>query len=128
MPQEDLAQFGVIHDDLTGAGPPRRAVCELLAFEAARAYELYGHAQALAPLVAPVGRPVLATIVGIYRALLDQIAERNYDVFSSRVSVPKRRKLAIVLRGLAGRLTGEHSMAFAQITAPTGTGSVVTRR
>jgi 15-cis-phytoene synthase len=118
LPQEDLARFGVSHDDLTGTGPPRLAVRELLAFEAARAYELYDHAGALGPFVAPVGRPVLATIVGIYRALLDQIVERDYDVFSSRVSVPKWRKLAIAMRGFAGRLTGQDSGAFAATTAP----------
>ena len=57
----------------------------------------------LAPLVDPVGRPVLLTIVGIYRALLDQIAKRDYDVFSTRVSLSPWRKVAIALAGLPGR-------------------------
>ena len=36
----------------------------------------------------PVGRPVLATIVGIYRALLDEIARRDYDVLAGASRAP----------------------------------------
>ena len=58
------------------------------------------------PLVDPVGRPVLLTIVGIYRALLDEIARRDYDVLTARVAVPGWRKAAIALRALPGRFRG----------------------
>jgi 15-cis-phytoene synthase len=77
-----------------------------LAFEGERAYRFYDQAQPLAPLVAPVGRPVLLTIVGIYRALLDEIRRRDYNVLSTRVSVPTRRKLTIAAKALAGRFPG----------------------
>jgi 15-cis-phytoene synthase len=102
LPADDLARFGVGHDDLTAAhaGEPLR---RLLEFEARRAYDYYAQARPLAGLVDPVGRPVLVALVGVYQALLDEIARRRYDVLAGRVSVPRWRKLAIVAGALAGR-------------------------
>jgi 15-cis-phytoene synthase len=104
LPEDDMARFGVEPALLVADGPPGRQVRALLAFEKARADEYYAAANELAPLVDPVGRPVLLTIVGIYRALLDQIVKRDYDVFSERVSLSAWRKMAIALAGLTGRL------------------------
>jgi 15-cis-phytoene synthase len=104
LPQDDMARFSVKPDDLSAGGPPSQHVRDLLAFEKDRALEYYDSVRELAPLVDPVGRPVLLTIVGIYRALLDQIVKRDYDVFSTRVSLSPLRKTAIMLAGLAGRL------------------------
>jgi phytoene synthase len=105
IPREDLERFGVRPDELTGdrAGEPLR---RLLAFEARRAYDYYDRARPLAALVSPEGRPVLLTIVGIYRALLDEIARRGYEVLAGRVSVPGWRKAAIAARAYAGRVWG----------------------
>ncbi len=104
LPDEDLDTFGVTPEDLIA-----QSTCEplkrLLAFEARRAYEEYGCAQPLAKLVDPVGRPVLLTIAGIYRSLLDRIERRNFEVLSERVSVPKWRKAAIVARSFGARFT-----------------------
>lgn len=104
LPREDLARFGVGPDELAAAGPPGDRVRELLAFEARRAYEFYEDARRLVPLVDPVGRPVLRTIVGIYRALLDEISRRDYNVLDGRISLPPWRKAAIALRAVAGRM------------------------
>ena len=103
LPAEDLAQFGVAPEELASGGPPSNRVRALLAFQAQRAFQYYEQARQLESLVAPVGRPVLLTIVGIYRALLDEIVNRNYNVMDGRVSVPSWRKTAIALRALAGR-------------------------
>jgi phytoene synthase len=110
LPQEDLGRFGVVAEDFQARRPSDR-VRALLAYEGRRAYAYYDQAQPLAELVAPVGRPVLATIVGIYRTLLDEIARRDYDVLSERVAVPSWRKVAITLRALPGRfqLRGTHA-------------------
>jgi phytoene synthase len=107
LPRDDLARFGVVPEELAGAGRPGESVRALLAFEAQRAYEYYDDARGLIPLVDPVGRPVLRTIVGIYRALLDEIARRDYNVLRGRVSLPAWRKLAIALRALTGRMEGD---------------------
>ena len=66
-------RFGVDPGELSREGIPDDRVRALLAFEAERAYEYYAQASPLAPLVNRVGRPVLQTIVGIYRSLLDEI-------------------------------------------------------
>jgi phytoene synthase len=102
LPRDDMERFGVAPDDLTAphAGRPLRA---LLEFEARRAYDSYEHARALAELIDPVGRPVLHALVGVYHALLDEIARRGYDVLPGRVSVPSWRKAAILARAFAGR-------------------------
>ncbi|MFO0958705.1 MAG: phytoene/squalene synthase family protein [Isosphaeraceae bacterium] len=99
LPREDLDRFGVADDDLT-AERPSPAVRALLEFEGKRAYDYYGKAAPLIRLVAPVGRPVLRAIVGIYRALLDEIARRDYDVMAGRIALPGWRKTAITLRAL----------------------------
>jgi phytoene synthase len=106
LPRDDLLRFGVEPRELAAAGPPSDRVRSLLAFEGQRAYEYYEAARPLATLVDPVGRPVLRTIVGIYRALLDEIARRDYHVLDGRISLPAWRKITIALRALAGRMDG----------------------
>ena len=105
LPEEDLAQFGVAPEELAYNGPPSNRLRALLAFEAQRAFQYYEQARQLELLVSPVGRPVLLTIVGIYRALLVEIVNRNYNVMEGRVSVPSWRKTAIALRALPARIT-----------------------
>lgn len=99
LPTEDLDRFGVSPQDLA-ADRPSPAVRALLEFEGKRAYDHYAQSAPLVRLVDPVGRPVLRAIVGIYRALLDEIVRRDYDVMAGRVSLPGWRKTAITLRAL----------------------------
>ncbi|HWE37820.1 MAG TPA: phytoene/squalene synthase family protein [Isosphaeraceae bacterium] len=105
LPQEDLDRFGVAPADLD-ADRPSPALRALLEFEGNRALDCYREAAPLVGLVAPVGRPVLLALVGIYRALLDAIIRRDYDVLGRRVAVPGWKKGAIVLGALARGKTG----------------------
>ncbi|WP_165070436.1 phytoene/squalene synthase family protein [Paludisphaera rhizosphaerae] len=102
FPRDDMERHGVTDADLHAdhAGPALR---NLAADYAARAYACYDEAAGLVPLVEPIGRPVLLTIAGIYRAVLDEIVRRDYDVLAGRASIPKRRKIAIALRSLSSR-------------------------
>jgi 15-cis-phytoene synthase len=104
LPEEDLVRFGVEPDELTQGGRPSDRVRALLAFEGERAYEYYAQAHPLTPLVNRVGRPVLQTIVGIYRALLDEIVRRDYHVLDGRISLPPWHKLAVAMRAVASRV------------------------
>ncbi len=102
LPQEELRRFGVGIDDLSAtalSAPLRR----LLAFQADRAYDHYDRARDLAALVDPAGQSMFRAITGIYRALLDEIVRRDYDVLRGRTRVPAWRKGWIVLRSYAGR-------------------------
>jgi phytoene synthase len=101
LPRQDLARFGVTPEDLR-AGVLTTPVRDLLAAQAARARGYYASLSALIPLVDPVGRPVLRSIVGIYRALLEEIDHRGYDVFSRRVALSRWRKTTIAVRSLLG--------------------------
>jgi phytoene synthase len=105
LPRDEMDRFGVDPDELD-SDRLTQGLRDLLAFEAGRAYEHYDQARGLAPLIDPVGRPVLLTIVGIYRSLLDEIVTRDFDVLSTRVSVPLWRKVAIALRALPLRFLG----------------------
>jgi 15-cis-phytoene synthase len=104
LPEEDLARFGVEPGELSQEGPPSDRVRALLAFEGERAYQFYALAEPLTPLVSRAGRPVLQTIVGIYRALLNEIARRDYHVLDGRISLRPWRKLAVALRAMASRV------------------------
>lgn len=99
LPQDDLAQFGVRPEDLT-APVPSDALRRLLRYQGERAYGYYAESSPLTDLISPVGKPVLRTIVGIYRALLDRMARSNYEVLQRRVSLSPMHKTAIMVRSL----------------------------
>ncbi len=102
LPQEDLARFGVRPEDLH-APTPTDALRSLLQFQGERAYHYYAESSPLIDLVSPMGKPVLRTIVGIYRALLDRMAKSNYEVLQRRVSLSPMHKTAIMVRSLVPR-------------------------
>ncbi len=102
LPREDLRRFGVDPAELAASRISDR-VRALLSFQTARAADFYRQAEPLRRQVDPVGRPVLGAMVGIYRSLLDEIIRRDHDVFSARVAVSGRRKLAITVLSLAAR-------------------------
>lgn len=99
LPGEELDRFGVRPEMLAQptVSEPLRA---LLAFQADRAYSYYERGRGLTSLVAPVGRPVLLAITGIYRALLDEIVRRRYEVLAERTRVASWRKAWIAVQAL----------------------------
>lgn len=100
LPAEDLARFGVSAEDLR-AGRRTEEFLRLMRFEAARARDYYDQSAPLTDLVNPHSRPALRALIGIYSRLLKRIEERNFDVFSRRVSLPAAEKCWIVLRAWA---------------------------
>jgi phytoene synthase len=116
LPRDEMNRFGVGPDELDADRPSRR-LRDLLAFEAQRAYDYYDLARELVPLVDPVGRPVLLTIMGIYRALLDEIARRDYNVLAARVAIPAWKKAAIAMKALPHRF-GKHATVPTPTPAP----------
>ncbi len=96
LPQEDLDRFGV-DEAMLEAGRVTPGVRDLLAFECARARELFAAAaQALPP--AEAGNLIAAEIMGgIYFEILQRIERRGYDVFSSPIRVPKPVRAVIAM-------------------------------
>jgi phytoene synthase len=101
IPQEDLARFNI--DAKTGL-PGWNQARDLLAFEGQRAREFYGAAADLLPLIDVDSRPALWALVTIYRRLLEKMSENGYDVFSKRVSLSFREKLAVLARAWFARI------------------------
>lgn len=103
LPEEDLAKFSLSSADLLSSPDPAR-VRPLLAFEAERARECYQSGDELVSYISEDSQPALWVLVNIYRALLEKIAERQYDVFSSKVSLTVWEKLRILGKGFLQRV------------------------
>jgi phytoene synthase len=103
LPEEDLAKFGLSASDLLTASDPAR-FRPLLNLEADRAREFYKAGDELIPMIAEDSQPGLWVLVNIYRKLLQKIGDRQYDVFSSKVSLTVSEKLRILGRGFLQRL------------------------
>ncbi|MDE2825381.1 MAG: phytoene/squalene synthase family protein [Gemmatimonadota bacterium] len=99
LPQEDLDTFGYSEENLRNGlfnDPFRR----LMGFQVVRARSYYDAALPLLPLVQPSSRACLATMIGIYRACLEEIPRRQYDVYSQRIGLSPWKKLSITARAL----------------------------
>jgi phytoene synthase len=101
IPRADLDRFGCTEDDLrreaaeAGHGVRSGAVKDLLRFQAARAREYYARADRALPR-RDARRLVAAEIMGaIYRAILQRIEQRDFDVFSSVVRIPRPERALI---------------------------------
>jgi phytoene synthase len=103
LPLEDLAAHNVALDALLHrkpGSPPTANERALLADIAQRAERFYQSGQKLLPLIDRESRPALWVLVSIYHALLKRIRKADYDVFSTRASVPMRQKVAILVFGV----------------------------
>ena len=111
LPEEDLARFGVSEADLR-AGVVTPAVRNLLRFQCARAREYYRRAADDLP-PADAYRLVAAEIMGgIYFEILQRIERAGYDVFATRIRVPRAYRAVIALRILARTLLRLPRLAF----------------
>ena len=103
LPEEDLVKFGLSSADFLTTPDPSR-LRPLLTLEADRAREFYKSGEELIPYVAEDSQPALWVLITIYRRLLEKIAERQYDVFSGKVSLTVWEKLRILGKGFVQRL------------------------
>ncbi len=110
IPLEDLRTHGVTEADLQfemdhASGVVRSAsVKALLQRQARRAREYYARADRGLP-TADARTLVAAEIMGaVYRAILDRIEQRDFDVFSSVVRVPRPRRALIAATTWAASL------------------------
>jgi phytoene synthase len=106
LPQEDLEAFGVTAEQLAHGVVDGR-VRRLLAFEIARARELYRSAVPGVRLLHPTSRPCIETALRLYGGILDEIERADYQVLRQRVSVGPARRAAVagpaLVRALASR-------------------------
>jgi 15-cis-phytoene synthase len=94
LPQEDLRRFG--------ADPTARIVDDawrrLMRFEVERCRELYRSADRGIELLPPSSARCIVAARRLYAAILERIEAADYDVFSSRATVPTWRKVLVAAR------------------------------
>jgi 15-cis-phytoene synthase len=103
FPEEDLTKFGLSPADFLAAPDPVR-VRPLLALEADRAREYYASGDELISYISEDSQAALWVLVNIYRSLLEKIAAKEYDVFTTKVSLSTWEKLRILGKGFIRRL------------------------
>ncbi|MFB4308905.1 phytoene/squalene synthase family protein [Actinomadura sp. GTD37] len=104
IPKEDLVRFGcTLELDESGAfiDPPWR-LSELVGFQAERARAWYAEGLRLLPLLDRRSAACTAAMAGIYRRLLETIAERPGIALHGRVSLPTWQKAVVAARALSG--------------------------
>jgi phytoene synthase len=102
LPLEDLDRFRYSPDDLV-RGVLDDRFRALVRFQAERALGYYAAAGPLAGLLPPPGRAVFLLMLRTYRALLEEMIRRDFDVFSRRARVHPLRKLWLAARSLPVR-------------------------
>ncbi|MFL6416166.1 MAG: phytoene/squalene synthase family protein [Bryobacteraceae bacterium] len=102
LPSEDLARFGVTMEQLR-SGSEDDKFRRLMAFECARARSYYEESAPLEALIDPKSRRSLWALRQIYLTLLGKLERAHYSVLSSRINVPTRSKVALLLRAFLRR-------------------------
>jgi phytoene synthase len=99
LPQDELAAFGVTEDDLAQGRltPEWRS---LMAFQAARARAHLAEGLCLLDSLDRRSALCVGTFAGLYRATLERIESRGFDVFSGKTRLSPPRKVAVLAREL----------------------------
>jgi 15-cis-phytoene synthase len=100
LPSEDLEKFGVAIGELRYDAPFAR----LMEFEIGRARDWYATGFKLLPLLDYRSRACTGAMAGIYRGLLDRIAEEPAAVLRGRTSLSGRQKAMVAVKALTGRI------------------------
>ena len=97
LPLDELKEFGVAVADILNANRSENFV-RLMRFQAERARRCYDEALALLPAEDRAAQRPGLIMAAIYRALLDEIAEDDFQVLKQRVALTPVRKLWIAWR------------------------------
>ena len=99
LPQDELTAYGVAEDDIAAGrvGPEWRA---LMAFQASRARAHLDEGLGLLESLDARCGACVSTFAGLYRATLDRIESRGFDVFDGSVRLSSLTKLRIMGAGL----------------------------
>jgi len=102
LPQEEWEKFNCPPE--SWRDPTRQDSFREMMLEQARTAAFnYRRAEYLYADLSPDGCAVFRVMSGFYKALLDEIVKSGFDVFTSRVRVPRWRKLLILLSAWPAR-------------------------
>ena len=99
LPQDELAAYGVAEEDIA-AGRVTPSWCALMSFQASRARAYLEEGLGLLDSLDGRSAACVGTFAGLYRATLDRIEARGFDVFDGSVRLSPLTKLRIVGAGL----------------------------
>ena len=99
LPQDELAAYGVTEDDIA-AGRVSAEWRALMAFHASRARAYLEEGLGLLDSLDSRSAACVSTFAGLYRATLDRIEARGFDVFDGSLRLSPLTKLRIVGSGL----------------------------
>jgi len=99
LPQDELSSFGVSEDDIA-AGNVSGAWHSLMTFQAERARTYLQDGLGLLGSLDSRSALCVSTFAGLYRATLDRIEARGFDVFDGPPHLSTLTKLRIVGQGL----------------------------
>lgn len=99
FPREDMARFGYTEEDLK-AGRRNKAFRDLMQFEATRARNYYSSAMPGIQMLRPDGRFAVEIAAKVYAAILREIEQADYDVFTRRAVVSPIEKYWITARAI----------------------------
>jgi phytoene synthase len=103
LPADAMAAHGVTEEDIM-AGRATVGFRALMAEQGARAHEFVTRGERLLPLLDRRSRMCVAMLSGLYRQILTEIEERDYDVMAGRVSLSGAQKMSLMARRTAGAL------------------------
>lgn len=92
LPQDELAEFGLTEDDID-EGVVTEKWRNFMRFQIERNRQLYAEAWPGIGMLNKDGRFAIAAAAGLYRAILDDIENNDYDVFSRRAHIGTWGKL-----------------------------------
>ncbi len=101
MPKDELARFGLSVDDIAGRVRDDRFL-EFMKFQIERNREVYREALPGIKLLNWRGRLAVRVSYVLYKAILNEIEEANYNVFAGRVRTNRQQKIYLSLKALAG--------------------------
>ncbi|MFC6012000.1 phytoene/squalene synthase family protein [Nocardia lasii] len=106
LPTEDLGAFGVDEAHLRACrhrrhtdAPLRRAMAHLIAVNR----DIYRRATPGIAHLAPRVRPAISTAATLYAEILDRIEAADYQIFDTRATVPRTRRILVAANGLVTR-------------------------
>jgi 15-cis-phytoene synthase len=104
LPADELAAHGVDRDLLGWCQTNRRTdprVRRALIEQHAIARGIYAQARPGIEMLIPASRPCVAAALALYSEILERIEDIDFEIFSHRATVGKRRRLAVATTGLA---------------------------
>ncbi|VFA92114.1 Dehydrosqualene synthase [Nocardia farcinica] len=103
LPADELAAHGVDRDRLAWChtrGRPDAAVRAALTDQIAMTRAVYRTAEPGIALLDPMARPCVTTAFRLYAAILDRVEAADHNVFATRATVGRTRKLGVALPAL----------------------------